>query len=346
MRIPQVRYVAFRSKRHFGIELEMNQKVHAREIVKVVSATDPTRPVIHSSHYVQDYDNEYWHVKFDRSCGDVNNQGGWEVASYKAGGYKDVENMGRVADALKKAGVVVNNECGFHIHAECADFKHNMMASLVAYWMMIEPVVLEMLPKHRKSNKYALPFSRRFNADPSKVYTCERFWEMVRPQRYDHANRRVSLNLCNYAQWHPNRKTIELRLPEGTVESKDVKNWIRLFVHFVDVSRRREFPGSMPPADLFNTMKIAGLHSENPFFILSKALRETKMWVCRRLIANSTKKRLRDEAEMFLNALEVNPKPRPVSEGVDVEGLLEKMRTARPIVPDEWWNISLRRDNI
>jgi hypothetical protein len=304
MKIPKVKYVPFKSKRHFGIELEVNQKIHARELVKIVSATDPDRPVIQSAHYEQDYDNDYWHIKFDRSCGDVADQGGWEVASYKAGGYKDVEMMGKVADAMKSAGAVVNDECGFHIHAETADFKHHMMATLVAHWLKIEPVILEMLPKHRRNNKYAKPLTKRFDFSNKIFMHWERFWETVRPQRYDNPNRRVSLNLCNYAQWHPNRKTIELRLPEGTVDGKDVKNWVRFFIHFVDSTKKKEFPTDFSPANLYDTMKIVGLHNEEPFYLLSKGLRETKIWIAKRILEFSSKKELRKEAEIFLNTLQ------------------------------------------
>lgn len=311
MRIPSVRYVAFRSKRNFGIELEFNQKVGLKELVKVVSATDPERPVLQSTHYQQDYDNDFWHVKFDRSCGDVRDQGGWEVASYKANGYEDVANMGRVTDALKRAGVRVNDECGFHIHAEIADFKRNHAATMTALWMRIEDTVLEILPKHRRGNKYAVPMTKKYPLTADKLYNWEYFWAVVCPQRFDHPNRRVALNLCNYAQSVPGRRTVELRLPEGTAESKDVMNWIRFFIHFVDSSKKQEFPTTLDPVGLYDTFKLAGLHGDDPFLILSKGLRDTKMWFANRILQFSSKKKLRDEASDFLNMLEETPKPEP-----------------------------------
>jgi hypothetical protein len=344
MKIPQVKYVAFRSKRNFGIELEVNQKVAPQELVRVVSTADPDRPVIQSNHYEQDYDNEYWHVKFDRSCGDIRDQGGWEVASYKAKGYKDVENMGRVADALMKAGAKVNDECGFHIHAEIADFKPNDAAIMAAYWMKIEPVVLEMLPKHRKNNKYAKPMSKKFEGDPSKTYTWDRFWEMVSPKRFDHPNRRVALNLCNYCQMTPNRRTVELRLPEGTVDSKEIKNWIRFFVNFIDVVKKKEFPGSVESVNLYDMMNIVGLHNEDPFYILSKGLRDTKMWVANRIIKFSAKRKLKEEAEKFLNALKIEaPKidPKTVKKELPMAEPLPKVKMKNI---ETWWKAQSDQD--
>src|ERR1700677_4881235 len=84
--IPQllpVQYVKFITKRCFGIELEVNRKLSLNDLVAVVRAADPKRECIGSAHYQQDQNNNYWHVKFDRSCGN-DGEGGWEVASYKA----------------------------------------------------------------------------------------------------------------------------------------------------------------------------------------------------------------------------------------------------------------------
>lgn len=319
MRIPEVRYVSFRSTRNFGIELEFNERVPAKDLVRAVSAADPDREVLQSSTYQQDVDNSYWHVKFDRSCSDVPGRGGWEVASYKAHGYADLEVMAKVTDSLKAAGVRVNDDCGFHIHAEIADFKHHQAACMAARWLRIEPTLLEILPKHRRNNKYAKPMSKRFEGTLDAAYHWETFWDRVRPHRFDHPNRRVALNLCNYVQWLPGRRTVELRLPEGTVESKDVRNWIRFYVHFIDTARRQDFPTTLTPTGVADTLRLAGLHGDSPFLLLSKGLRETKMWFINRILQYSAKAALRAEAAALLEKMEVpaasDPEPKPPRKG-------------------------------
>lgn len=327
MEIPKVKYVKFNSKRNFGIELEMNNAVQARQLVKVVAATDPNHPVIMSDHYQQDYGNGYWHVKFDRSCGDVEGQGGWEVASYKASGYKDVDNMGEVTDALKVAGVVTNNNCGFHIHAEIADFTAAHAASLVAYWLKIEPVVCEMLPKHRRGNKYCRLLTKQFAGEIAKSHGAREFWELVRPRAYDHQNRRVSLNMCNYAHNIPNRRTAELRLPECSMSGKDVKNWIRFYLMFVESAKQAQFPGNATPVGLVDAMRIVGFHGASPFLILSRGLREAKIWMCRRILTYSTKESLRNEATTFLNTLEVKANKKPEQKKQKVAGTPDKQKS-------------------
>jgi hypothetical protein len=192
-------------------------------------------------------------------------------------------------------------------------------------------VILEILPKHRKNNTYAKPMAKIFDYPLNKHYTWEEFWVRVRPQGLDNASRRVALNLCNYCHWHANRRTVELRLPEGTLEGKEVKNWIRFFLTFVDNVRKMPFPESLEQVGVYDAMKIIGLHGENPFLILSKGMRDTKMWFMKRILTYSSKKKFRDEASKFLNALEVNS-TEEVSGDEDIDNLKRVLKTAADVM--------------
>src|SRR4051812_41146810 len=99
-----VQYVKFSTKRAFGIELEVSKSVTLNKLVDAVRLADPKREVHGSNSYSQDHGNNFWHVKFDRSCGTKANEGGWEVASYKASGAKDLVKISDMGDILKKAG--------------------------------------------------------------------------------------------------------------------------------------------------------------------------------------------------------------------------------------------------
>jgi hypothetical protein len=327
MKIPEVKYVKFKSKRNFGIELEMTNRVPRKELAKAVGTVDKEREIRQSSTYDQDYSPNYWHVKFDRLV--EGGEGGWEVSSYKGNGYKDLSKMSNVATALKEAGAVVNDDCGYHIHAEVADYGTQQLATLVANWMRIEPIICEMLPKHRRNHKYCKLLTTKIKYDESRKYTPVQFWDLVRPRNFDRADRRVSLNLCNVAGGVHDRLTVELRMPEGTLDNKDVKNWARFFIHFVDVNKTKSFPDEIKPCNVYEAMMVAGLHSEKPFFLLSAGLRETKIWVMSRILRYATKKRTKEEAEMFLNALLVN---RPKK--------LKKAEAKKPKTVRDWWQLS------
>jgi hypothetical protein len=318
---PVVVYVKFDSKRGFGVEMEVNQKVALNELRNIVQKNDLTHQVITSSTYTHSNGNNYWHIKFDRSCGDVytgkaSDKGGWEVASYIARGYKDITNISEIARKLKDSGVVVNNNCALHVHGDVSDFSQEQVATLVAHWMRIESVISEIVPKHRRNGKFCRLLTKKF---PIKSYSLNSFWQTVKPVDFSDADRKVALNICGYCSYK--RPTVELRLPEGTLDHKDVRNWIRMFVHYIDNVKHMTFPANIEPAGLMETLQILGLHGDKSFVILSKSLRETKMWLMNRILKFSTKRKLREEAEDFLLTLEL-----PRNEG-------RKVST----VGDFWW---------
>ena len=80
------------------------------------------------------------------------------------------------------------------------------------------------------------------------------------------------------------RKTIELRLPEGTLESEDVASWVKIMVMFVDNMVSAYMPENLSPIkDLKEFFQIIGLEQKDCFVILSEGLYKTKLWICRRI---------------------------------------------------------------
>ncbi len=297
-----VNYIKFSTKRAFGIELEVSKNVTINKLVDAVRMADPKRECHSSNSYCQDQGNNYWHVKFDRSCGTKANEGGWEVASYKASGAKDLVKISEMGDVLKKAGAQINDNCGYHIHVEIADFQANQAATLVANWMKIEHIILEILPKSRRNNPYCKTLRELKPVTSAQSVDAAQFWPRVRPMSFDNSERRSSLNMCNYALGGAAKRTAELRLPEGTLDPKEIKNWARFFIHFVNFSKKQAFPGNVAPAaNLREAMRILGLHGEDPYFILSHGLYETKHWFLSRILQYSGKKVYKTEAQEFLN---------------------------------------------
>jgi Putative amidoligase enzyme len=316
-----VQYVKFVTKRCFGVEIEVNRKLSVQQLAKIVQEADPKRQVMSTQSYQQDYSNDYWHVKFDRSCGDRSQEGGWEIASYKASGAKDLLKIEKVMKAVSENGAEVNNNCGFHIHVEIADFNTIQAATLVAYWLKIEKMICEILPKHRRNNMYAKLLTDKFHLNTSVgAYNPTSLWMAIRPPSFDHEHRRVSLNITNYALQSHNRRTVELRLPEGTVNPKEIKNWVRLFLHFVDSCKKRDFPESLSTVtDLRECATILGLHNDNPFFILSKGLYETKTWFLRRASKLAASKKVQNEANQYLNFILVDSPKKATREVVNLK---------------------------
>ena len=304
-----VKYIKFNTKRCFGIELEVNKSRDLDELVRIVRSYDMKRQCKGSNNYQQDVGNDYWHVKFDRSCGTKANEGGWEISSYKASGANDLMILSQMGEVLKNNGIQINDKCGYHIHVEIADFSNSQAATLMAYWMKLEKMILEIVPKNRRANEYCWMLNDVKPVTALQAKNIETFWARVRPQSMENPERRVALNMCNFVHNSHNKKTSELRLPEGTLESKDIKNWARMFIHFVNACRTSPYPGNIVPyPDLKSAMVGLGLHNEQPFYILSKGLYETKTWFLERALKYGVTKSVRSEAEELLSML-IPPSP-------------------------------------
>jgi hypothetical protein len=103
--------------------------------------------------------------------------------------------------------------------------------------------------------------------------------------------------LNNYS--NDGRKTVELRLPEGTLNEYEVKNWVRFFLLFVENSKLGDMPENLKPIfDMDEFFSYLGLSSKSSFYLLSEGMQETKLWVLGRwlefgspIIAQEARKR-------------------------------------------------------
>lgn len=315
-----VKYRCFNSKRRFGIELEVEKTLEQSQIRNLIRPH--TKKQIETTGWAQSNSNNYWHVKYDSTCGPKGkgkDKGGWEIASFVASGYKDLLEIEKITDALKEGGCQVNKNCGVHIHAEVADFNIDQIGVLCALWYKIEPWVCNAVPSSRINNKYCklICKTKAKKIDISKKYAPKTLWGIIKPTNlgvHDNSEKKVTLNTVGVAtKFHyasngydpiPSgvRQTIELRMPEGTLSGKEVKNWVRFFVNFVDHARKAEMPDDLSPAkDTDELMQYLGLSSPNHFTILSKGLHETKSWLLKRIRKHGSTYGKRAEAVEKLN---------------------------------------------
>lgn len=290
-----VEYRRFTSKRRYGVELEVSNNRDRAAIAAVIKQFSERE--IRVTDWAQSNGNSYWHVKWDSTCGPKGkgHDNGWEVASFIASGYKDLVHIAEVANAMRKNGIEVTNNCGLHIHADIHDFKPEEAAALVARWIKIEPTLVHAVPLHRHKNKYCKLLgdicARRI--DFRKFYDPAKFWRLVRPTNFavhENNQKKVALNMVNYSAFlsgHQERATVELRLPEGTLFGADVRNWVRCYLNFVDLSQKAGMPTEFTAADdpIEEMMVFFGLEANDKFYILSKGLLEAKTWLLKRLIA-------------------------------------------------------------
>ena len=290
-----VAYRKFFCNHCFGVELEVSDTVTQPFIKKVIETTSG-KPVKIAIRHAQSKGNKFWHIKYDSTCG-VKGKGqdrGWEIASYKGETVADVVHIAKVTDNLRLAGLEVNNNCGLHVHVEAKDFTTREMGKLVGYWFKIEDVFMEAVPYRRCFSDYCVPL--RDDMPKSLTPTPEQLWLHQCPScllPWENPERWLTVNLVNYATGllykNYSRSTVEFRLPEGTLALEDVKNWIRLFVHFVDTAKTLPDPCDiMSCVDLGEALRILGLHhTKDTFYILSPRKRIQRLDALERTTASA-----------------------------------------------------------
>lgn len=304
----EVTYRCFTSKRKFGIELEVEKNKTQAEITAAIQAVTEKPVESTSGHWAQSTHNDYWHIKYDSTCGPKGkgkDKGGWEVASYVASGYKDLLDIEKTTDALCELGCKVNDNCGLHIHADVSDFTKNQISILIAYWLKVEKWLSQAVPSIRADNKYCklLAKSKAKELKTDVEYEPLGLWDLVKPTNFavhENNQKKTSLNLVGIAQrFHYEdqgagipcgvRQTVELRMPEGTLDGREVVNWVRLFLLFVETSKTAKMPNNIAPAgSVEELLRIIGFVDPKRFYLLSKGLHETKTWLLKRIRRHGT----------------------------------------------------------
>ena len=284
--------------RNFGIEIEIGNEVSLPILATVINNFSP-HP-LRSNLYKHSVNNNFWDLKLDGSCGKITdcygiNEGGYEIASFKASGPKQLRHIGKTAKCIKKTGAKTNENCGLHIHVDVQDFSEYDMGKLIAYWLCVEKVILMSTPRRRWANKYCLPLytDAKPVLNPGKEIDFLEVWNHFKPTNtsaHNNLYRRRTLNVINWYRYikvkNFKRSTVEFRFPEGTLVEANIKNWTILLVNFVH--RIKICTGNIKfndNLDLEGVLYILGLgHNREEFAILEDSLRETKIWLLRRLI--------------------------------------------------------------
>lgn len=297
----------FSTLRSFGIEVEIGKEVSKNQIVELVknNSHKPTR----NSFYHPSINNNHWDVKNDASCGAKfiknMNEGGYEITSFKGSGINDLIHISDVVGKLKQLKVKVNENCGLHIHVDIKDFDLNNMGCLINNWLVIENYLFDAVTPRRKNNKYCIRLCSMKN--DSKVFkSAFDYWNYYRPRStsLSSAERRMAINLVNYKKAitlkNFKRKTVEFRFPESTLCSKNIKNWARILINFVEnVKRTNCIYDENSFCDISNFLTILGLHDPDKKIKFSKGLAESRNWIVKKMLRHSGNPKTKDEIHKY-----------------------------------------------
>jgi hypothetical protein len=316
-------YKDITSFRKFGVELEVSNNISKKKLKEVLEEYESDYSLkkkkviatLGKEGWAQTRKNNYWHIKFDRTCGDQGKfiDHGWEIASYIGQGINDIFHIARLARFLKNRGVYVNKNCGLHIHVDVSDFNVKNMGILLSRWLKIEDHLFSIVGPSRRYSPYCVPLRNKI--DENKIFYNEHIpefvWEFLKPKNlkiHNNPYKKVSLNTVGFAVYEINktydRSTVELRLPECLLNEIHVRNWIKIILNFVDTCRKEYFgPENLNSCNnIKEILYYLGLLENDEFLILSPDLLASKLWFLEKIAHSGTAKiSIKKQAKKYFN---------------------------------------------
>lgn len=292
--------------RKFGIELEFGSTNIDRYILSDRLKSISKKEIYSTNWAPTDKDNEYWHLKTDSSANPeshIRRDVGYELASYVGSSLDHLLDIASVADFLKSYGCKPNRNCGFHIHLDVSDLSNTDVAKVAAWWIRVEPWMYRAVPLHRATTIHCKPLRAFYKTQCKEAPTPGLFWKAIEPRSLSHHDnpcRRLSINLVNCVEHSRNRaRTIELRLPEGTLRGSDVISWVILYSSFVNTVVKFPYPTKLNSfRNIEPTLACFGMSNNN---ILCNELLVTKLFFLRRICMYS---KFRNKKIGYIQALE------------------------------------------
>lgn len=167
-----------------------------------------------------------WKIERDGSVSD--GRYGGEVVTPILKGTDGLASIQKVMHGLRQAGAEVDQKCGLHVHLSVQHMTDGQRADLVRSWYEHHDTFDRFVAKSRTIIGRGRPYEFCERADESE-------WEaaaenMERSGNFGYCNKYRSLNLAPF----PKYGTVEIRLHQGTLNSRKVNNWVRLLHGFFD----------------------------------------------------------------------------------------------------------------
>jgi len=137
------------------------------------------------------------HVKYDGSLSDDEGHG-VEITILFNSKY-GFDQLNKLCKALQTYGCYINKTCGLHVHMDARHLTARKVTKIGASIGHALPILKWLVPESRRTNTY-----------------CKLVVSSIRGDRYS------AVNLTAFRKY----KTIEIRLHQGSLNSKKIRNWI------------------------------------------------------------------------------------------------------------------------
>lgn len=262
--------------RRFGVEIELNTSDGNIKKIEKFKKQIPLGSDIVASIIKKSVDNHVkiqswgynnnntdWIVKPDSSCG-------IEVCTPVLKGWLGLEKLLRVVDSFNQNNLKADDRCSVHVHIDVSDLSYLSIASIMSWFIKCEHVFMDSFPSSRKLNRYCqmIGTTDMFH-DDYKINPMDLI-ERVSGVKYYTINAYHLMKGGGINDSNNRKRTIEFRLGDNSMclNSFNLKNWIKLILHFVDITKDLPFPEPykendshtgllwLDPKDVFQILKF------------------------------------------------------------------------------------------
>lgn len=271
------RLVRFNSGRRFGLEYEFSNR-YSFTATLASTARQHTSFDAQSRGYEHTRGNDVWVAKTDSSCGT-------ELVSPILRGWRNLKEAAELLPHLRSAGARISSRCGQHVHIEVADCTPDQVAAICAHWIKIERFMLSAHPAHRRSNGYCSPanYAGASRIEPNRRYTAN---EIIRACGGRNA---INLGNCRIDTHSQSCSgTVEFRFGDMTFNPETIKCRTRFLITFVEAARVLGIPANLNWYTPKEALRMLGLYADQSSRVTlrySRAMHETRIWVCERFLA-------------------------------------------------------------
>lgn len=169
-------------------------------------------------------------------------------------GFKEIQK-------LCEFDLETNTSCGFHLHLDAHDIDESQVINIAYNYSQIEDFLFCLVAPSRRDNSYCKRLEYNWslllsNKDRTnlirEVYKSDNiFYEKYHNKRYEF------LNIHSYFY----RRTLEIRLHQGTFNPEKIRNWVNLHQAFFELFKNKTyFHWSLAIEDLLSLVPEIGFY--------------------------------------------------------------------------------------
>jgi hypothetical protein len=205
-----------KENRKFGLELEFSSKIEAvRKIVEPVLQVP--------NFYVEDSHSKsngrIWHLKTDSS---TESELATPIMTLDSPHY---DKFIHLIKTIKSSKLRITRNDSVHVHIHIPDIR---LENLVIAWIFHERQFMNIFPPHRRNGTYTAPYA--YKPRRKNYFNLAHYFQQTENTRTDHHQ-----NLSFF--WYEDRKTVEFRMMEGTLDERDIQMWLSVIMQFLEYAK-------------------------------------------------------------------------------------------------------------